>query len=96
MNLNLCDDDPPGLLVEPLVVPVRVEVGEVAGEPVVLPHPHRVVHSQPGLLVTAAVPRHEALPPLGLLQPPGDLALLPALRTLLLRQQTLAVAVCPG
>ena len=55
MNLNLCDDDPPGLLVEPLIVPVRVEEGEVAGEPVVLPHPHRVVHSQSGLLITAAV-----------------------------------------
>ena len=55
MNLNLRDDDPPGLLVEPLVVPVRVEVGEVAGEPVVLPHPHRVVHSQPRLLVNTVI-----------------------------------------
>ena len=55
MNLNLCDDDPPGLLVEPLVVPVRVEEGKVAGEPVVLPHPHRVVDGQPRLLVGSGV-----------------------------------------
>ena len=54
-HLYLGDDDPPGLLVEPLVIPVRVEECKEAGEPVVLPHPHRVVHSQPGLLVTAAV-----------------------------------------
>ena len=54
-HLYLGDDDPPGLLVEPLIVPVWVEEGKVAGKPVVLPHPHRVVHSQPRLLVTAAV-----------------------------------------
>ena len=54
-HLYLGDDDPSGLLVEPLIVPVWVEEGKVVGEPVVLPHPHRVVHSQPRLLVTAAV-----------------------------------------
>ena len=49
-------DDLPGLLVQPLVVPVGVEVGELLGESVVFPDPDRVVDSEAGLLVTPAVP----------------------------------------
>ena len=53
--LHLCDLDPPGLLVEPLVLPVRVEVVQLGGQPVVFPHPHRVVDRQARLLVRSAV-----------------------------------------
>ena len=31
-DLNLGDDNPPGLLVQPLIVPVRIEVGQLGGE----------------------------------------------------------------
>ena len=48
-------DDLPRLLVDPLVVPVRVEVGELLGQSVVFPHPDSVEHSQTRLLVTATV-----------------------------------------
>ena len=56
--------------------------------PVVLPHPDSVVHGEPGLLVTAAVPGLEALPP-----PVLDLTLLAPADLLLLGQETLAIAV---
>ena len=55
-HLYLGYDDPPGLLIQPLVVPVGVEVGELLGESVVFPDPDRVVDSEAGLLVTPAVP----------------------------------------
>ena len=48
-------DDLPRLLVDPLVVPVRVEVAELLGEPVVFPHPHSVEHSQTRLLIGARI-----------------------------------------
>ena len=54
-DLDLCYHYPPGLLVESLVVPVRVEVGELGGQSVVFPHPDGVVYSQARLLVTPAV-----------------------------------------
>ena len=31
-DLNLGDDNPPGLLVKSLIVPVRIEVGQLGGE----------------------------------------------------------------
>ena len=31
-DLNLCDDNPPGLLVQPLIVPVRIEVSQLRGK----------------------------------------------------------------
>ena len=53
--LILSDDNLPGLLVKPLVVPVRVEVGQLGGQPVVFPHPDSVEYSQARLLVTPTV-----------------------------------------
>ena len=41
-HLHLCNKNPPGLLVELLVLPVRIEVGELRCQPVVLPQPDRV------------------------------------------------------
>ena len=54
-DLDLCYDYPPGLLVKSLVVPVRVEVGELLGQSVVFPHPDSVEHSQTRLLVGAGI-----------------------------------------
>lgn len=54
--LILRDDNLPGLLVEPLVVPVGVEVGQLLGQSVVLPHPDSVEHSQARLLINSVVP----------------------------------------
>ena len=31
-DLNLGDDNPPGLLVKSLIVPVRIEIGQLGGE----------------------------------------------------------------
>ena len=55
-DLHLGHHDPPGLLVESLVVPVRVEVAQLLGQSVVFPHPHSVEHSQTRLLVGARIP----------------------------------------
>ena len=49
--LHLSNLNPSGLLVKSLVLPVRVEVGQLLGDPVVLPHPDGVVDRQAGLLV---------------------------------------------
>ena len=54
--LQLCNKNPPGLLVELLIVPVRVEVAELLGQSVVFPHPDSVEHSQTRLLVGARIP----------------------------------------
>ena len=54
-HLILSDNNLPGLLVESLVVPVRVEVAELLGQSVVFPHPDSVEHGQTRLLVTATV-----------------------------------------
>ena len=35
-HLNLGDDNPPGLLVQPLIVPMGVEVGELGGKSVII------------------------------------------------------------
>ena len=48
-------DDLPGLLVQPLVVPVGVEVGELLGESVVFPDPDRVEDSKTRLFVSSRV-----------------------------------------
>ena len=58
-----------------------------------LPQPHGVIHGEPRLLVTSAVPGLEALPALPVLAPLGYLTLLSATGLLLLRQQTLAIAM---
>lgn len=42
--LDLCDDDTPGLLEDCLVVPVRVDLPQSAGHPVVFPG-HQCVHA---------------------------------------------------
>ena len=55
-HLILSDNNLPGLLVESLVVPVRVEVAELLGQSVVFPHPHSVEHSQTRLFVGARIP----------------------------------------
>ena len=54
-DLHLSYDDLPGLLVESLVVPVCVEVGELLGQSVVFPHPDSVEHSQTRLFVGARI-----------------------------------------
>ena len=54
-HLYLGYDDPPGLLVQPLVVPVGVEVGELLGESVVFPDPDRVEDSKTRLFVSSRV-----------------------------------------
>ena len=54
-HLILSDDNLPGLLVKSLIVPVRVEVAELLGQPGVFPHPDSVEHSQTRLLVGAGI-----------------------------------------
>ena len=61
-DLQLRYQDPPRLLEQFLVTPVRIEVAEFPRQPVVLPHPDGVVHGEAGLLVAPAVPRLETLP----------------------------------
>ena len=58
--LVLCVEDPPRLLVDPLVAPVRVDCDELARDPVVLAQEQRVHHGQVGLLVDARVASLEA------------------------------------
>ena len=59
--LHLADEDAARFLVQPLVVPVRIEVGQLFGQAVVLAHEDGVRHGQTGLLVGARVARFEAL-----------------------------------
>ena len=54
-DLVLSDDNPPGLLVQPLVLPVRVEVGQLGRQSVVFSQPDSVEHSQTGMLVNTRV-----------------------------------------
>lgn len=49
-------EDLPGLLEDLLVVPVRVDAGQLPGQAVVLPQENRVESCQSGLLVIAVVP----------------------------------------
>ena len=88
-HLHLCHHDPSGLLVEPLVVPIRINEGEPGGQSVVFPQPDRVEGSQAGLLVTAAVSCSEALLVPFLLSG-RYLTLLPLQVALLLGQEPLA------
>ena len=55
--LDLGSDDLPTLLVEGLLVPVGVDCLEQGGDPVVLPHDHRVQGSQAGIVVHPLVAR---------------------------------------
>ena len=55
--LDLGPDDLPALLVEGLLVPVGVDCLEQGGDPVVLPHDHRVQGSQAGIVVHPLVAR---------------------------------------
>ena len=55
--LDLGPDDLPALLVEGLLVPVGVDCLEQGGDPVVLPHDHRVQGSQAGVVVHPLVAR---------------------------------------
>ena len=50
----------PGLLEQLLVIPVRVDVGQLGGESVVLPLPDDVVEDKPRLLVESLVSGFEA------------------------------------
>lgn len=54
-ELVLADVDPPRLLEEGLVVPVRVQVLQDAGEAVVLAQKHHLQQRQLGVLVDADV-----------------------------------------
>lgn len=53
--LHLADEDPPRLLVQPLVVPVRVDVGQLGHEPVVLAQEDGVRDGQAGLLAVTRI-----------------------------------------
>lgn len=57
--LELRDDDPPRLLEEDLVQPVRVDALELPRHAVVLPHPQRVQGGQTSVLVHSHVTRLE-------------------------------------
>ena len=59
--LDLRPHDAAGLLEQLLVVPVRVDGGQLARDLVVLPHPQRVYRHQPDVLVHPHVARLEAL-----------------------------------
>lgn len=54
--LILSDDNLPGLLVKPLVVPVGVEVGQLLCKSVMFSHPDSVKHRQPWLFINSVVP----------------------------------------
>ena len=58
--LELCHQDIPSRLEQLLVIPVRVDVGQLGGESVVLPQPEEVVEDQPRLLVESLVSGFEA------------------------------------
>ena len=54
-DLVLSNEDPPGLLVESLVLPVGVEAGQLGRQSVVFSQPNCVEHSQADLLVNSGV-----------------------------------------
>ena len=48
-------------MVSPLIIPVRIDDGQLLSDPVVLPHPHGVGRGQSGRLVGSAVAGREAV-----------------------------------
>ena len=53
--LHFSNEDLPCFLIQPLVVPVWVEILQLLGHPVVLPHPHGVVHCQARLFIGSGI-----------------------------------------
>jgi len=58
--LHFSNDNASRLLVEPLVVPLRVQLDEKVGDAIVFTHPHLVHDGEAEKLVDTAVTRFEA------------------------------------